>query len=82
MEEMENNGIPKVLEDFLDAETVEEKHRILSERSNEIDGHTMLNIELSYDIVAKDGATLDDRIGYMMYYLKTRGRFENSRLRR
>ena len=81
MEERENPGIPKVLEDFLDAQTVEEKRRILEERSNEIDERTMLNIELSFDIVAKDGATLDDRIGYVMYYLRTRGRFETSRLR-
>ena len=81
MDERENAGIPKVLEDFLDAPTVEAKRRILEERSNEIDERTMLNIELSFDIVAKDGATLDDRIGYVMYYLRTRGRFETSRLR-
>ncbi len=73
--------IPKVLEDFLDASTVEEKRKILEERSNEIDERTMLNIELSLDIVAKNGATLDDRIGYVMYYLRTRGRFETNRLR-
>ena len=79
----EINGpqIPKVLEDFLDASTVAEKRKILEERSDEIDERTMLNIELSLDIVAKNGATLDDRIGYVMYYLRTRGRFETTRLR-
>jgi len=76
-----NSGIPKILDDFLDAGTVEAKRRILEERSNEIDERTMLNIELSLDIVAKNGATLDDRIGYVMYYLRTRGRFETTRLR-
>ena len=75
------SDIPKVLEDFLDAETVEQKRRILEERSAEIDERTMLNIELSLDIIAKNGATLDDRIGYVMYYLRTRGRFETTRLR-
>ena len=74
-------GIPKVLEDFLDADTVEQKRRILEERSSEIDERTMLNIEMSLDIIAKNGATLDDRIGYVMYYLRTRGRFETTRLR-
>ena len=81
MEEQERNGIPKVLEDFLDAESLEEKRRILEERSSEIDERTMLNIELSYDIVARDKASIDDRIGYVMNYLRTRGRFESSRLR-
>ena len=75
------SGIPQVLEDFLDADTVEEKRRILEERSSEIDERTLLNIELSLDIVAKNGATIDDRIGYVMYYLRTRGRFETTRLR-
>ena len=75
------SGIPQVLEDFLDAATVEEKRRILEERSSEIDERTLLNIELSLDIVAKNGATLNDRIGYVMYYLRTRGRFETTRLR-
>ena len=75
------SDIPKVLEDFLDADTVEQKRRILEERSSEIDERTMLNIELSLDIIAKNGATLDDRIGYVMYYLRTRGRFETTRLR-
>ncbi|MCR5685512.1 MAG: hypothetical protein K6G81_08875 [Lachnospiraceae bacterium] len=79
--EDDNNRIPQVLEDFLDADNVADKRRILEERSSEIDEKTMLNIELSLDIVAKDGASLDDRIGYVMYYLRTRGRFENTRLR-
>ena len=74
-------GIPQVLEDFLDAPTVEAKRKILEERSDEIDERTLLNIELSLDIVGKDGATKDDRIGYVMYYLRTRGRFETTRLR-
>ncbi|MCR5330075.1 MAG: hypothetical protein K6E62_02675 [Lachnospiraceae bacterium] len=74
-------GIPRVLEDFLDAPTVEAKRKILEERSDEIDDRTLLNIELSLDIVGKDGATKDDRIGYVMYYLRTRGRFETTRLR-
>ena len=82
LNERENtSGIPQVLEDFLDAATVEEKRRILEERSAEIDERTLLNIELSLDIVAKNGATMDDRIGYVMYYLRTRGRFETTRLR-
>ncbi|MCR5323576.1 MAG: hypothetical protein K6E85_09940 [Lachnospiraceae bacterium] len=80
-EKKEGADIPKVLEDFLDAETVEQKRRIIEERSSEIDERTLLNIELSLDIVAKNGATLDDRIGYVMYYLRTRGRFETTRLR-
>ncbi|MBO4416013.1 MAG: hypothetical protein J5824_08555 [Lachnospiraceae bacterium] len=80
-EKKEGPEIPKVLEDFLDAETVEQKRRILEERSSEIDERTLLNIELSLDIVAKNGATIDDRIGYVMYYLRTRGRFETTRLR-
>ena len=60
---------------------MEQKRRIIEERSSEIDERTLLNIELSLDIVAKNGATLDDRIGYVMYYLRTRGRFETTRLR-
>ena len=80
-EKKPGSDIPKVLEDFLDAETVEQKRRIIEERSSEIDERTLLNIELSLDIVAKNGATIDDRIGYVMYYLRTRGRFETTRLR-
>lgn len=74
-------AIPGVLEAFLDAESVEEKHRILEERADEVDGHIILNMEISLDIVADQKATLDDRIGYVLYYLRTRGRFEGTRLR-
>ncbi len=77
----EEQGIPQVLADFLDAETVEAKHRILEEHANEVDEHTVLNMEISLDIIADPKATLDDRIGYILYYLRTRGRFEGTRLR-
>lgn len=77
----EESAIPSVLEAFLDAEKVEEKHRILEERANEVDEHIILNMEISLDIIADPKATLDDRIGYVLYYLRTRGRFEGTRLR-
>lgn len=75
------NMLPGVLTAFLDAETVEEKHRILEERSAEVDEHIILNMEISLDIISDPKATLDDRIGYVLYYLRTRGRFEGTRLR-
>lgn len=75
------NSLPAVLEAFLDAETVEQKHRILEERSDEVDEHIILNMEISLDIISDPKATLDDRIGYVLYYLRTRGRFEGTRLR-
>ena len=85
-DDMNNNtmgggAIPAVLEAFLDAESVEEKHKILEEHAEELDERTVLNMEISLDIIAKDGTTLEDRIGYILYYLRTRGRFETSRLR-
>lgn len=83
-EKYENNNeenIPDVLAEFLDAETVEQKHKILEEHADELDERTVLNMEVSLDIVAKDNTTLDDRIGYILYYLRTRGRFESTRLR-
>lgn len=79
--EAETPSIPSVLEAFLDAEKVEEKHRILEERADEVDEHIILNMEISLDIIADPKATLDDRIGYVLYYLRTRGRFEGTRLR-
>ena len=75
------SGIPQVLADFLDAESVQEKYRILEERSSEVDEHTLLSMEISLDIVPDDKKSIDDRIGYIMYYLKTRQRFEGTRLR-
>ena len=85
-DDMNNNtmgggAIPAVLEAFLDAESVEEKHKILEEHAEELDERTVLNMEISLDIIAKAGTTLEDRIGYILYYLRTRGRFETSRLR-
>ncbi len=81
-ENMNNEGgIPQVLADFLDAETVQEKYRILEERSSEIDEHSLLSMEISLDIVPDDKKSIDDRIGYIMYYLRTRQRFEGTRLR-
>lgn len=82
VEEVYADGIPKVLADFLDASSVEEKHKILEENADLVDEKVVLNMELSLDIVAKDKATLDDRIGYILYYLRTRGRFETTRLRK
>ncbi len=85
MEEQRANGaepqIPQVLADFLDAETVEEKHRILEEHAGEVDEHMVLNMEISLDIVSDGKQSLDDRIGYILYYLRTRSRFEGTRLR-
>lgn len=80
--ENENDEISEVLGAFLDADSVEEKHRILEENADKVDEHTVLNMEISLDIISKDNASLDDRIGYILYYLRTRSRFEGSRLRR
>lgn len=82
MEDKDRVEIPEVLSAFLDATTAEEKHRILEENADSVDEHIVLNMEISLDIISKDGATLDDRIGYILYYLRTRTRFEGSRLRR
>ncbi len=79
--EKDTGSIPQVLADFLDADSVMEKHRILEEHANEIDEHTVLNMEISLDIIGDSKTTLDDRIGYILYYLRTRGRFEGTRLR-
>ena len=79
--EPEEAQIPQVLADFLDADSVEKKHEILEEHAGEIDEHTLINMELSLDIVPDSKASMDDRIGYILYYLRTRGRFEGSRLR-
>lgn len=75
-----NQGIPSVLADFLDAGSVEEKLRILQERESELNEKIVMNMEASLDIVGSN-TSYEDRIGYLMYFLRTRGRFETSRLR-
>ena len=77
----QESSIPQVLADFLDADNVQEKYRILQERSSEIDEHILLSMEISLDIVSDGKMSFDDRIGYIMYYLRTRQRFEGTRLR-
>lgn len=72
--------IPKVLADFFDAETAEQKLRVLEENADSIDERTMGNIEASLDLAGKDGP-IEQRLDFVMYYLRTRSRFETTRLR-
>lgn len=72
--------IPEILEAFLDADSAKAKYAILEEHYNEIDERMVANMEASLDLVGKPGS-VTERIEYVMYCLRTRQRFETTRLR-
>lgn len=81
--EWNSNGmekLPNLLECFLDSESVHEKYKLLEEHYEEVDERMIGNIEASLDLVGKQGS-VSERIDYVMYYLRTRQRFETDRLR-
>lgn len=77
---MDEKEVPQLLIDFLDAESMGEKLKILEDYDGEIDERTMGNIEASLDIVGKD-ASVEERLEHVKYYLEKRKKFETGRLR-
>ncbi|MBQ9764691.1 MAG: DUF1653 domain-containing protein [Lachnospiraceae bacterium] len=73
-------GVNPMLIKFLDADSIEEKLEILNDMRKTIDDKTISDIGVSMDLVIEEGP-LEDRLSHLEYYLKTRARFEASRLR-
>jgi len=69
-----------VIMQFLDADTSEEKLSVIRSNISKIDEKTINNIEASMDIVS-DSTDPDTRIGYICDVLRTRARYESTRLR-
>lgn len=65
---------------FLDAGSSKEKLEILEKNRENIDDKTMTNIEVSLDVVAGSD-NMENRIDYICDLLRTRARYETSRLR-
>lgn len=80
MENNENYQIPAVLAAFFDAETSSEKLKVIEEHMQEIDERTLGNIEASLDIAGSSGS-IEKRLDFVTYSLRTKGRFETNRLR-
>ena len=69
-----------VIMQFLEARTSEEKLAVLKAGRDKIDERTITNIEVSLDVIS-DSTDLDDRINYVCDILRTRSKYENTRLR-
>lgn len=80
MNDAEGEKIPEVLEVFLDAGSPQAKLDVIARHREEIDEHILSNMEASLDLFGGEGS-LDDRMDRIEYYLRTRSRFETSRLR-
>ncbi len=72
--------VAPVLVLFLEAEGSEAKYEVLKEHYLDIDDRTMTNIEVSLDVVS-NAKELDERIRIVMDVLKTRAKYEDTRLR-
>lgn len=73
-------SVDPVLVMFLEADGSEAKYEVLKEHYLEISERTMTNIEVSLDVVS-NSKEMDDRIRDVMGVLRTRARYENTRLR-
>lgn len=77
---MEEEKIPELLEIFLDTASSVDKLNLIQRHRGEIDERMVSNMEASLDLIGKPG-TVDDRLDYIEYYLRTRSRFETNRFR-
>ncbi len=73
-------GISPKLMAFLDADTSEERYRILSEMADIIDDHMIDTMAVVLDIVIEDGP-IDMRYQELKNCLRTRIRYETNRFR-
>ncbi|MEG1457744.1 MAG: DUF1653 domain-containing protein [Acetivibrio sp.] len=79
-EKSEKEKVNVLLMRFLDAETAEEKIKVLEECSGKLDDHILNNMAISTDIVIPEG-NIEDRLMDLRDCLRTKARFEGSRLR-
>lgn len=80
MEEEIIEGVNPVLIKFLDSENIEEKLEILRTMRKKLDDKTITDIAVTMDLVIEDGE-LEDRIKSLENCLKTRAKYETTRLR-
>lgn len=73
-------GVSPILLQFLDAENSEKKLDVIKANYMDIDEKTLTSIEVSLDIYSSEG-TVDDRIAYICDNLRTKAKYENTRLR-
>ena len=69
-----------ILLSFLEAEASSEKLKIIQDKGEELDDRALNNIEASLDIVSNSTDPVE-RISYICDMLRTRSKFETSRLR-
>ncbi|MFA9462903.1 MAG: DUF1653 domain-containing protein [Velocimicrobium sp.] len=65
---------------FLDAKGITEKYKILDEYAGELDNRMINNLAISVDIVIDEGP-IEQRLSELKDCLRTKARFECSRLR-
>lgn len=80
VEEKVIEGVNPVLIKFLDSETIDEKLEILTAMRKKLDDKTITDIAVTMDLVIEEGP-LEERIKSLEYCLKTRARYETTRLR-
>ena len=80
VEEEVIEGVNPVLIKFLDSETIDEKLEILTAMRKKLDDKTITDIAVTMDLVIEEGP-LEERIKSLEYCLKTRARYETTRLR-
>ncbi len=73
-------GVSDLLMRFLDAESYQDKLRILDECFEKADERTLNSIEASLDIAGVSGS-IEERLDFIKYNLRTRIKYESSRLR-
>lgn len=73
-------GVNPVLIKFLDSETIDEKLEILRVMRKKLDDKTITDIAVTMDLVIEEGP-LEGRIKSLEDCLKTRARYETTRLR-
>lgn len=73
--EPEEEEIPGIIQ-FLDADTYEEKMKVLEQMQDELDEHVLNNMAVSLDLTIEDGI---DGYSYLMSELRIRSRYEGKR---
>lgn len=73
--ELYDGDIPAIIR-FLDADTYEEKMKVLEEMKDELDEHTLNNMAVSLDLSLEDGI---DAYSLLMSELRIRSRYEGKR---
>lgn len=73
--ELYGGDVPAIIR-FLDADTYEEKMKVLEERKDELDEHTLNNMAVSLDLSLEDGI---DAYSLLMSELRIRSRYEGKR---